>query len=184
MKRALERIASCFEAIVERIGSAGVWLVFALVLTVCADVFFRYVLNRSNMAIQELEWHLCAATFLICTAWTLRHDRHVRVDVCSSKFSDKAKAITTIFGVVFMLLPFVVTLVWTAWPFALNSWHLRESSSNPGGLPARYVLKFLIPVSAILLGMQGVAMAIRAMQVLLGCAPEAVLETQEEDHVA
>ena len=168
MRAFCENTATKIERFTDWLGSAASWLTLVLVLTVCGDVFTRYVLSKSNMAVQELEWHLCAAVFLLCTSWTLRHDRHVRVDVLSTRFSEKGKAIITLLGFVTMLVPLVAAMMWTGWPFAMNSWQLRESSANPGGLPARYVLKFMIPMAAVLLLVQGVAMAMRALVVLSG----------------
>jgi TRAP-type mannitol/chloroaromatic compound transport system permease small subunit len=168
MRRFCENVAARIERFTDCLGSAASWLTLVLVLTVCGDVFTRYVLSKSNMAVQELEWHLCAAVFLLCTSWTLRHDRHVRVDVLSTRFSPKVNALVTLLGFATMLLPLVAAMTWTGWPFAMNSWSLRESSGNPGGLPARYVLKFMIPLAALLLLVQGVAMAMRALVVLTG----------------
>ena len=42
----------------------------------------------------------------------------------------------------------------------LSSWRLGETSPDPGGLP-RYWVKSLIPLGFLLLGLQGVAQAIR-----------------------
>ena len=39
------------------------WVTTLLVLVVCYDVFTRYLLKNSVVAVQELEWHLFAVIF-------------------------------------------------------------------------------------------------------------------------
>ena len=55
----------------KKLGIITSWLTFALVLITCFDVFTRYVLNISSIALQELEWHLFAIIFLMAAAYTL-----------------------------------------------------------------------------------------------------------------
>jgi TRAP-type mannitol/chloroaromatic compound transport system permease large subunit len=49
-----------------------------------------------------------------------------------------------------------------ALPYAQRSWSIFESSPQPSGLPFVYLLKTLIPLFAVLVGLQGLAQAIRA----------------------
>ena len=70
-------------------------------------------------------------------------------------------------GAVLFLIPFVVVLFWLSAPYVARSWAILERSRETSGLPFVYLLKTLIPVFTILLGLQGVAQAIRAALVLL-----------------
>ena len=49
-----------------------------------------------------------------------------------------------------------------------RSWAILERSREASGLPFVYLLKTLIPLFAVLIGLQGVAQAIRAALVLSG----------------
>ena len=80
------------DSVNEKIGHAVSWLTTVMVLVVCYDVFTRYVLKSSSVAVQELEWHLFAMIFLLGAAFSLKHDQHVRVDVLYSRFSPKGQA--------------------------------------------------------------------------------------------
>ena len=84
------------ERISENVGLGVSWLTGLLVIVVCYDVFTRYLLKNSLVAVQELQWHLFALVFLLGAAYTLKHDRHVRVDVLYSNFSPKTKAIVNL----------------------------------------------------------------------------------------
>ncbi len=145
-----------------KLGIITSWLTFALVLVTCYDVFTRYILNESSIALQELEWHLFAVIFLMAAAYTLIKDDHVRVDVFYSRFSERKKAWVNFLGAIFFLIPFCVLAIYTSKDFVINSFLFRETSPDAGGLPARYILKAFIPISFIFLLLQGISMAFKS----------------------
>ena len=87
---------------------------------------------------------------------TLQKDEHVRVDVFYSKFSEKKRQIINLLGNVFFLLPFSLVIFYTSLPFVEDSLSILESSPDPGGLPYRFIIKSIIPISFLLLALQGV----------------------------
>ena len=54
----LRTIIKAIDTLNEKVGTAVSWLTTIMVLVVCYDVFTRYVLKASTIAVQELEWHL------------------------------------------------------------------------------------------------------------------------------
>ena len=107
--RLLQTYIRFAEALNERVGTAVSWLTTVLVIVVCYDVFTRYLLKNSLVAVQELQWHLFALIFLIGAAYSLKHDKHVRVDVFYSRFSPRAQAWVNLVGRLLFLLPFVAS---------------------------------------------------------------------------
>ncbi|MEC9487141.1 MAG: TRAP transporter small permease subunit [Prosthecochloris sp.] len=164
----LKSLITGIEWLISWSGRVVSWLALLLVLVVVYDVFTRYVLSASSVAVQELEWHLFALMFLIAAGVTLQKDKHVRVDVLYSRFSAKQKAVVNIAGGLFFLLPFSVMLITASWPFVVNSFLIMESSPDLGGLPYRFLLKAAIPAGFILLLLQGVASILRSVLVLAG----------------
>lgn len=155
----------------ERTGQAISWLTTLMVLVVCYDVVTRYALKRSSVAIQELEWHLFAAIFLLGAAYTLKADRHVRVDVLYVRFSPATQAWVNLLGCLVFLIPFCLLVIFSSKTFVLNSFRIMETSPDPGGLPARWVLKACIPLGFLLLLLQGLAMMLKSLFVLRGNDP-------------
>ncbi len=143
----------------ERIGVAVSWLTTVLVAVVCYDVFTRYLMKSSLVAIQELQWHLFAVIFLIGAAYTLKHGKHVRVDVFYNRFPAKTRAWVDFVGSLVFLLPFCLVAIWCSHTFVANAFLIGEGSPDPGGLPARFILKAAIPVGFLLLALQGLALA-------------------------
>lgn len=164
----LQLLVRLIDGLNERVGVAISWLTTVMVLVVCYDVFTRYFLRSSSVAVQELEWHLFAVIFLIGAAFTLKHEGHVRVDVFYSRMSPRGKAIIDLIGGLVFLIPFSLLVVWTSKNFISMSWTIQEISPDPGGLPYRWALKAMIPAGFVLVLLQGIAMTIRALFVVIG----------------
>ncbi len=150
----------------QKIGVFVSWLTTLLVLVVCYDVFTRYVMNNSMVAVQELQWHMFSVIFLIGAAFTLKENGHVRVDVFYARLSPRGQALVDLVGCLLFLIPFSLLVIYTSKTFVMMSWSIGEISPDPGGLPARYLLKAMIPAGFVLVLLQGIAMALRSFLVL------------------
>ena len=147
--------------IIEKVGKAISWLNVALILLICLDVLFRYFFSFSKNWILELEWHMFALVFLLGSAYALQEDKHVRVDVFYQKFSDKTKTIVNLLGTLIFLLPWCYLVITTSFKFANNSWYIKEGSNQPGGLPARYIIKGMIVGGFVLLALQALSLIVK-----------------------
>ena len=164
----IKNLINAIDTLNEAIGRAASWLVLAMVLLICYDVTMRYFFHQGSVALQELEWHLFALIFLLGSAYTLKYDNHVRVDILyqSQYLSNEHRALINIFGILFFLLPFCVLILITTWPFVENAYYYLEGSPDPGGLPYRYLLKGSILVAFTLLILQGFAELLRNYLIL------------------
>jgi TRAP-type mannitol/chloroaromatic compound transport system permease small subunit len=150
------------------IGRAASWCALFIVVTGFAVVLMRYVLGLGSLWLQESILYAHAALFLLAAAWTLREGGHVRVDVFYASASPRARAWVDLLGALLLLLPFTFTVIWFSLPYVERSWAIFERSRETSGLPLVFVLKTLIPLFAVLLALQGVAQAVRALAVLGG----------------
>ena len=152
------------ERIIQKVGNLCSWLSFALVILITIDVFLRYIISFSSASLYELEWHFFAIIFLLGSSVTLQKDEHVRVDVFYNKFSRKKKEIINLIGNAFFLIPFSIVIFYTSIPFVEDSLIILESSPDPGGLPYRFIIKSIIPLSFLLLAAQGIINIIRNLK--------------------
>ena len=150
----------------ETVGRAVSWLTTILVLLVCFDVIIRYIFNDTQAWIRELEWHLFALIFLLGAGYAFKHDRHVRVDVFYSNFTKREKAWVNLVGGLVLLLPWCLLITYYAFDFALLSYKIGETSPDPGGLPALYIIKFSVCIGILLLFLQGVSNIIESVEML------------------
>jgi len=151
----------------DRVGRATSWLTAVMVVVTTSDVLLRYVFNTSFVFIQELEWHLFAVLFLMAAGYTHLKGKHVRVDILYTRLSPRRQALVDlVFGLLF-LFPTCFLLIKSSLPFVAHSWAVLEGSPDPGGLPARYLLKAVIPVGFILIGLQGISETIKNTYIVL-----------------
>lgn len=163
----MKNIATEIDRINCVIGKATSWLTFGLVVIIIFDVFMRYVFSTTSAASFELEWHLFAAIFLLSAGWTFQQDRHVRVDVFYTHFSPLTKAWINGLGCLILLIPLCYIGVSEGVQFAYNAYKLGETSPDPGGLPARFIIKASIPLGFLLLGMQGLAEILKSFATIV-----------------
>ncbi|WP_428737680.1 TRAP transporter small permease subunit [Sulfurimonas sp.] len=125
-----------------------------LVVLVVYDATLRYLFSQGSTALQELQWHFFDVVILLSIAYTLKHNAHVRVDIFYDNFSEKTQHLVNIFAYIFFILPFAFLIIYISLDFVVMSFAQHESSSDPGGLPYRWIVKSLIPLSFGLLVLQ------------------------------
>lgn len=157
----------------EMSGRLIAWLMLPMVIGTFVVVVLRYAFDLGWIWMQESITWMHAAVFMLATAYTLKRDEHVRVDIFYRGMSSRMKASVNLTGTVLLLVPVAVFLVVTSFDYVVVSWQIRESSREAGGLPYPFVplLKTVIPVTALMLIAQGVANAIDDALVLLGLSP-------------
>ncbi len=166
----LLRVAAFIDALNEWIGKSAAWLGLAAVLVCTGNAVARYALNIGSNAWLELQWYLNAAVFLLIAGYALKRNEHVRIDVIIGRLPERTQAWIDLLGGIFMLLPVTVIIAWYSWPSLVNSWHINEYSSDPGGL-IRWPVRILIPVAFTLLALQGVSEIIKRVAFLKGLLP-------------
>ncbi|HZL30054.1 MAG TPA: TRAP transporter small permease subunit [Pseudolabrys sp.] len=164
----MDEFAGQIDRLTRAIGRAAAWLVLAVVLLQFALVVARYVLGFGSIWLTETVIYAHASLFMLAAAWTLQAGGHVRVDVFYAEAAPRTRALVDLVGALMLLLPFTLVLFWLSVPFAARSWAVLERSQETSGLPFVYLLKTVIPVFAVLMALQGVAQAIRAVRRLQG----------------
>lgn len=160
------RIADFIDRFTTWIGERTKWLTTILVILIFGDVLLRYLFDSSKAWVTDLEWHVFALIFLLGAAYTLKENQHVRVDVLYDKWSEKQKAWVNLLGTIVFLLPWCLIIIYTATRYAENAFVTGESSAEPGGLPARFLIKGAIAVAFVLLMIQGLSMMIAALKTI------------------
>src|SRR5262249_9399416 len=159
-------IADRIDRVTAAIGRAAAWLALAVVLVQFTVVALRYTFGIGSIWLQETILYAHAGLFMLAAAWTLAVDGHVRVDIFYTAASARQKAWIDLLGTLLFLLPFMAALLVLSLPYVSRAWVVLERSREASGLPFLYLLKTLIPLFALLMLLQGAALAIRAARVL------------------
>jgi TRAP-type mannitol/chloroaromatic compound transport system permease small subunit len=155
-----ERLADGIDNFIDAVGRVTAWSSFALAAVMGGNVLLRYVFHTGTVWSQELEWHLMAPICLFGMSYALRHGEHVRVDVMFAGFTQRSKYFVEFLSSL-ILMAISVIIIWLSINYVMQSWSVAEGSANPGGIPARYVLKSLIPIGFALMFVQAFGHAIR-----------------------
>ncbi|HCS28642.1 MAG TPA: C4-dicarboxylate ABC transporter permease [Spongiibacteraceae bacterium] len=164
--RIITALSARLDGYSETTGRLLAWLLPLLMLNTCAVVFLRYGLEQGSTFMQELSIYLHATVFMLGAGYTLKRDAHVRVDIFYRQFSLRAKAWVNALGTLVFLFPLCGYVILISWDFVSHAWMIRESSGEPGGIPAVFLLKTLIPLMAVNLAVQGLSDLLRSVAVL------------------
>ena len=152
--------------IVRLVGNLTALVLALLILLVLYDATVRYLFHAGSIALQELEWHLFDVVILLGIAYALRENAHVRVDIFYDRFSKKTRAWIDLTGTLFLVLPFSALIIYVGFDFVMLSFMQMEASSDPGGLPYRFIVKSLMPLAFTLLILQSLSEVRRALKVI------------------
>ncbi|MGH7278460.1 MAG: TRAP transporter small permease subunit [Candidatus Rokuibacteriota bacterium] len=164
----LRELARRIDAFQDAVGRGVSWLMLLLVLVVFGDVVSRYLFNTGWVFIQELEWYLFGTIYLLAAGYTMLFNEHVRIDVVYAKLSRRRQAWLDFVLMFVFFFPSCLLIIYTSIPFVRNSFAVWEGSPDPGGIPARYVLKSMIILGFALLLLQGISQAIKSFYWAMG----------------
>ena len=149
------------------------WLTLAMVLLTFMIVILRYLFDLGWIWLQESVTWMHAVVFMLGAAYTLEKDEHVRVDIFYRTMTPRHRAMVDSLGIVIFLWPLCAFVLITSWDYVFNSWAIRESSREAGGLiyPFVSMLKTVILLFALLLALESVARLIRSLSTFFGAGP-------------
>ena len=145
------------------VGKAFAWLIVVLMTVVCIEVFKRYILNAPTAWIFDLENMLYGTLFMLCGAYTLAQNAHVRGDFLYSSMRARMQASLDLFLYILFFLPGIAALIYAGWTFASESWRINEHSTVTANGPPVWQFKFMIPLAGVLVMIQGIAEIIRCV---------------------
>jgi TRAP-type mannitol/chloroaromatic compound transport system permease small subunit len=164
------------------VGRAFGWCILILTLSVSYEVFVRYVLNSPTVWAFDMMIQMYGALFLMCGAYALAQDTHVRADVVYRLFPVKVQAGLDFVLYFLFFFPGIAALVWYGYEIASDSWRYKEVSFNSPASIQIYFFKSLIPLSGALLMIQGLAELVRCVFALrTGVWPERLADVQETE---
>jgi TRAP-type mannitol/chloroaromatic compound transport system permease small subunit len=174
-------ISRIIDAITSFIGRSVSWLLLAAVLISASNAIIRKVFDSSSNAWLEVQWYLYGAVFMLAAAYTLLKNEHVRIDLLSSKWTQRTRNRLDLIMHIILLVPFAGLMTYLALPWFLNSLNSGEMSSNAGGLII-WPAKFLVFAGFALLLLQAFSEIIKKIAILAGkmADPQVVVEADEQ----
>lgn len=158
-----DRLCETTENFIKHIGHIVMWCNGLLIIAILLQVVLRYGFGHGMVILEELQWHLYGLGIMIGASYALVTDSHIRVDIIQTRMSQKWKNRWELFGIIFLLLPFALVIFHQSLDFVYESFRVNESSIAPLGLPFRWIIKGVIPVSFALLILAAISRIIRVL---------------------
>jgi TRAP-type mannitol/chloroaromatic compound transport system permease small subunit len=179
-----QRLLHTIDGISTFAGKAAAWLIMGLMTLVCVEVFKRYIMNMPTAWIFDASNMMYGTLFMLCGAYTLAQNGHVRGDFLYSSMRPRTQAALDLVLYIAFFLPGIAALVYAGWDYAGDSWRIREHSNVTADGPPVYHFKAMIPLAGALLLLQGFAEIMRAIICLrTGAWPSRLKDVSEIDVV-
>jgi len=166
------------------VGKAFAWLIVALMVVVCVEVVKRYALNAPTAWIYDANNMMYGTLFMMCGAYTLAQNGHVRGDFLYGSMKPRMQASLDLALYILFFLPGIIALVKAGYDYAGDSWRIREHSNVTADGPPVYQFKTVIPIAGALVLLQGLAEILRCVVCLrTGEWPARLKDAEEIDVV-
>ena len=183
----LMQFSRLVDALSEAVGRAAIWLVLVVVIISAGNAISRFAFHISSNAWLEIQWYLFSAIFLLCGAYVLKKNEHIRIDVIAGRLSERGQNWIDVFGILVFLLPMALIVGYLSWPGFVNAWNSGEMSASEGGL-IRWPVRLLLPIGFALLILQAFSELIKRIAFLTGHGPNVLARvsgpTAEEELAA
>lgn len=180
----VEKFLLACDSISTFFGKLAAWLIIGLMLLVCAEVFKRYALNAPTAWIFDASNMFYGTLFMLCGAYTLAQNGHVRGDFLYSSMKPRTQASLDLVLYILFFLPGICALVYAGYDYAGDSWRINEHSNVTADGPPVYHFKTIIPIAGALVLLQGLAEIVRCIVCLkTGVWPSRLKDVAEIDVV-
>jgi len=159
----VEKFLHTIDGISTWVGKAAAWLMIALMLLVCGEVFKRYILNMPTAWIFDAQNMLYGSLFMLAGAYTLAQNAHVRGDFLYSSMRPRTQAGLDLVLYFVFFIPGIAALIYAGTDYAMDSWRIAEHSNVTADGPPVYHFKTVIPIAGTLVMLQGIAEIVRCI---------------------
>ena len=177
--RAAVETADDIEAIASRIGEAASWLFVPMAAIIFYDITQRTIVNNypsfldtvfalPSAKMQEMQWHLHGALFMMALGFAYVKDAHVRIELVRDNMAPRTRVWIELLGAALFLFAYCAVMVRFGYNFAERAFTTGEMSSAPTGLTQRWIIKSALPLGFVILGMTGVSAVLRCLVYLYG----------------
>ena len=180
----VQRFLHTVDGISTLAGKAAAWLIMGLMGLVCLEVFKRYLLNSPTAWVFDASNMFYGTLFMLCGAYTLAQNAHVRGDFLYSSMRPRTQASLDLALYLLFFIPGIAALVYSGADYAADSWRINEHSNITADGPPVYHFKAVIPIAGALVLLQGFAEIVRCIVCLkTGVWPSRLKDVNEIDVV-
>lgn len=156
-ERRLRRITWLLDVPGAVVGKVAAWLILPMVGGLVYEVVARFGFNSPTLWAYDVTFMLYGTLFMLGAAYTLGRDSHVRADFLFNILSPRWQGMIDGLFIVFLFFPAMYFFTVATFEYALTSWQRGERIPTSPMMPIIYPLKTVMPVTGLLLLIQGVS---------------------------
>ncbi len=161
--RAYLAVIRAIDRFTELTGYLFIVAIVPLILANVVEVVARYALRSPTIWALDVTTMSYAALFMLGAALALLKGAHVRTDMLWEKFSDRRKGMIDSLALAVFFLPTMAILFYLSVDDFLYSVSIDERSSSGAWTPILWPLRGVIPLTALMLFVQGISELLKSL---------------------
>jgi TRAP-type mannitol/chloroaromatic compound transport system permease small subunit len=158
------KVVNAIDGFTSITGQFFAWIfVLPLVGAVAFEVVARYGFDAPTIWAYDTSYMLYGAMFMLGTAYALLRGAHIRTDMLWEQFSDRTKGLIDLCAYLIFFFPALAIFFFSSVDDFLYSWQIGERSEQTAWRPILYPFKGVIPLTALLLMIQGVSEVLKSL---------------------
>lgn len=133
------------------------WMILPMAFSLVYEVVVRYVFNAPTIWASDISQILYGMFFMLGSAYALQRQQHIRTDFLYGKWSIRTRGLVDSVCYIGLYFPALIFFLWVGSEFAYRSVLFNEKIVTSPWMPIIWPLKLAIPVSTVLLLIQGVS---------------------------
>lgn len=139
------------------------YLVYPMVGGLVYEVFARYLFRAPTDWAYDVTYMLYGTIFMLGAAYTLLNKGHIRTDLFYSKFPARRQGMIDAIMYLVLFFPGMIFFLFAGIDYAAHSWVTQERTTLSPWRPIIYPFKTVIPLTALMLMIQGVSEFIKSI---------------------
>jgi len=133
----------------------GIWLIVALIISICYDVFMRYFFNAPTTWSYIFSYMLGASLSALGLGYVHKHGGNVRVDILNTRFSPKVRTIIDIIFAVIFFFPLYGYLTYLFGVYTLEAFLMNRKAVESAWYPVVWPYVTAVTFGFFVLVLQG-----------------------------
>jgi TRAP-type mannitol/chloroaromatic compound transport system permease small subunit len=166
------------------VGKTFGWCILILTFTTSYEVFSRYMFGSPTDWAFDASYILYGTLFMMAGAYTLARNGHVRGDFLYRAWQPRTQAKLDLVLYILFFFPGILALMYSGFGFAKMAWLMNErSAASPNG-PIIWPFKWIIPITGVLMLLQGLVESARCVICIrTGAWPQRLHDVEELDKI-
>ena len=157
------RIVRAIDRFTDTTGTWVAWLNVPLMLAVSYEVVARYGFSAPTIWAYDVSYMLYATIFMLGAAYALHKGAHIRTDFFWESFSPRTRGLIDTISYIVFFFPSLAMFLFVSGAEGWYSFEIGETSEQSPWRPILWPFKMVIPLTCLLLMIQGVSETIKSV---------------------